>query len=169
MTAREDESLNDRIGIRRMRKSDLRLVKRGISETNWQDIPVDQKEVITRGDADRRVFADFDRYMNERRYRFRVFVAATGDGRPAGYVSIGEGANPTVGIRLGSVLDFWVAEEFRGRGVGSKLLDYALEEIGKRGYSHASIMVSASNRQALRMYERRGFLPDRIHLAKRLR
>lgn len=83
-------------------------------------------------------------------------------------MSIGELANPTVGIRLGSVLDFWVADEFRGRGVGSKLLDFALKEIRKRGYSHASIMVSSSNRKALQMHEKRGFLPDRVRLVKRL-
>ena len=151
-----------------MQEHDLPFVKLGLSETNWQDIPDDQKEVITREDADRRVFEDFNRFMKDDKFKFKVFVATTEDGEPVGYISVGELANPTVGIEFGSVLDFWVAKEFRGRGIGGKLLDFALKEIEKRGYSHASIFVSASNRKALQMYEKRGFLPDRINLAKRL-
>jgi ribosomal protein S18 acetylase RimI-like enzyme len=156
------------IGIRPMKESDLPFVKRGVSETNWQDIPADQKDVISRKSADRMVLADFNRLMKDKKFKFRVFVATTEIDKAVGYVSVGELRNPTVGIRLGCVLDFWVSKEFRGKGIGSRLLDYALEYIRKRGYSHASIMVSASNRTAFRMYEKRGFKPDRINLAKRI-
>ena len=157
------------IVIRPMRKSDLPFVKRGLSETNWQDIPDDQREVITREDADRRVFKDFNRFMKDKKFKFQVFVATVKNGRKAGYVSVGELMNPAVGIRLGSVLDFWVSREFRGRGIGGRLLDFALTQIKKRGHSHASIMVSAHNRRALQIYEKRGFVPDRVNLAMRLR
>lgn len=85
-----------------------------------------------------------------------------------GYVSIGETMNPTVGLRFGSVLDFWVAPEYRGKGVGSRLLDHALDCVQKFGYSHSSLLVSATNRRAIHMYEKRGFVADRFMLAKRL-
>jgi ribosomal protein S18 acetylase RimI-like enzyme len=151
-----------------MRESDLPFVKRGLSETNWQDIPHDQRAVITRRDADRRVYEDFDRFRKDDKFKFSLFVATLEGGTRAGYVSVGELVNPAVGIRLGSILDLWVSKEFRGRGIGGRLLDFALEQIKKRGYSHASIMASASNRKALQMYEKRGFVPDRINLAKRI-
>ena len=151
-----------------MKASDLPLVKRGLSETNWQDIPNDQRDVITREDADRKVFGDFDRFVNDSKFKFKVFVATVEGDKPIGYVSVGEITNPTVGIRLGSVLDFWVSEEFRGKGIGSCLLDYALDYIKGQGYSHATIMASASNTKALQMYQRRGFVYDRINLAKRM-
>jgi len=115
------------------------------------------------------VFGDFDRFVKEDRFKFKVFIATSKDGEvPVGYVSVGELMNPAVGMKLGSVLDFWVPEEFRKKGIGSKLLDYALDYIKRQGYSHASIMVSASNDKAILMYEKRGFKPDRINLAKRI-
>jgi len=157
------------VAIRPMKESDLPFVHRGLSETNWQDIPDDQRAVLTREEADRRVFRDFDRFMKDDKFKFKVFVATSTDGElPVGYVSVGELMNPAVGLKLGSVLDFWVPEEFRDRGIGNRLLDYALDYIMKQGYSHASIMTSASNNKAIHMYEKRGFKPDRVNLARRI-
>ncbi len=58
-----------------MRDSDLAFVRRGLSETNWQDIPEDQKRVLNRAECDKRIFADFERYLNTERFKFRVFIA----------------------------------------------------------------------------------------------
>ncbi len=152
-----------------MKDSDLPFVRHGLSETNWQDISMDQKKFLNRAECDRRIFEDFDRYMKTERFKFKVFTAVSEDGVPVGYVSVGENANPAVGLALGAVLDFWVAPEFRGKGVGSMLLDHSLECISSKGYSHASILVSASNQRAVSMYERRGFYRDRIMMVKPLK
>ena len=104
-----------------MRDSDLAFVSRGLSETNWQDIPEDQKRFLNRAERDQGVFADFERYLNTERFKFRVFIAVSDDERPVGYVSVGELANPAVGLPLGSVLDFWVTPEFRDKGIGNML------------------------------------------------
>lgn len=158
-----------RITIRPMRDSDLSFVRRGLSETNWQDIPEDQKRFLNRAECDKRIFADFERYLNTERFKFGVFIAVPDDERPVGYVSVGELANPAVGLPLGSVLDFWVTREFRDRGIGTMLLDHALAHIHAQEYTHASILVSASNEKAIRMYEKRGFYRDRITMVKPLR
>ena len=82
---------------------------------------------------------------------------------------MGETANPAVGLPFGAVLDFWVAPEVRNKGVGAMLLDHALAHIRAQGYTHASILVSASNERAIGMYEVRGFYPDRVVMVKPLR
>jgi ribosomal protein S18 acetylase RimI-like enzyme len=159
------------IKIRPMRKSDLAFIRRGLSETNWQDIPEDQKQVVSRDGCDRRIYEDFDRYLKNKRYKFKVFIASLKqlkNNLPAGYVSVGETVNPAVGLRYGAVLDFWVDPTFRNHGIGSQLLDYALSYIKSRGYTHSSILVSASNKEATRMYRRRGFYVDRLNLIKKL-
>ncbi len=157
------------VGIRPMEESDLEFVRSGLSETNWQDIPEDQRRHLNRQECDKRVFEDFERYRKEERFKFRVFVAVANDERRVGYVSVGESMNPAVGLRLGAILDFWVSPEFRGRGTGGRLLDHAMEYIRNRGYSHCSILASANNAKALRSYEERGFHPDRIVLVKPLK
>ena len=108
------------------------------------------------------------RFARDRKYKFRVFVARSDDRQPVGYVSVGETMNPTVGLRLGAVLDLWVEPRSRNQGAGSMLLDYAIEYLQSREYTYASIMVSAGNRRVMAMYRRRGFRPDRVNLVRRL-
>ena len=154
--------------IRPMEKSDLAFVHRGLSETNWQDIPSDQKAAVGRRESDRRVFADFERFSRDKRFKFKVFVAQSDDKQPVGYVSVGELMNPAVGLPLGAVLDFWVEPRHRNQGIGTELLDYALDFLRSKRYKFVSIMVSARNERAMRMYQKRGFKADRINLVKKL-
>ena len=156
------------VKIRRMNEGDKPLIRRGLSETNWQDIPDDQKALLKREECDKRVFEDFDRFVREKRFKFRVFVGQIQRGRPVGFVSVGELMNPTVGLKMGAVLDFWVEPGSRRLGIGNRLLDHALAFLESKGYSHAGIMVSATNKRAMRMYRKRGFKEDRIYLAKKL-
>lgn len=159
---------NDRVEIRPMKRSDIQLIHQGLKETNWQDIPNDQKSVLKRADVDSKIIEDFERYKRSKKYKLRVFVAVE-KGEPAGYVSVGVTMNPAIGLRMGSILDLYVSPGSRKRGTGGMLLDYALKFIRNQGYSHASIMVSSSNRVAKSLYERKGFLPDRITMVKNLR
>ena len=119
--------------------------------------------------ADLRAYEDFVRCVGDEKLRLRVFVATSSTNDALlGFISIGELTNPDVEMKLGGVLDFWVSEEFRKKGIGGMLLDHALDYIKRQGYSHAGLMVSASNYDAIRMYEKRGFKPDRISLTKRM-
>jgi len=58
-----------------------------------------------------------------------------------------------------------VAEEFRGKGIGSKMLEFA--ELAFSGARHVYICVSSFNGRAMQLYQRHGFakigdLPDFI-------
>jgi ribosomal protein S18 acetylase RimI-like enzyme len=87
---------------------------------------------------------------------------------PAGYISVGVTVNPPVGLPMGTILDFWVAPEHRRQGIGSKLLDHATTYVRSQGYSHTNLLVSSMNKEAIRLYERRGFYVDRLTMAKKL-
>ena len=52
---------------------------------------------------------------------------------------------------------FRVKPGFRGRGLGSRLMETALGELKARGFHRASIGVSESEPQNLRLYRRFGF------------
>lgn len=126
---------------------------------------------MNREECDERICADFDRYLENRKYKFKVFVATLREQEgilSAGYVSVGETVNPAVGLRYGAVLDLWVDPRVRRHRIGGRLLDHALSYIKLQGYTHSSILVSASNKEAMRMYRRRGFYVDRLNLIKQL-
>jgi GNAT superfamily N-acetyltransferase len=69
--------------------------------------------------------------------------------------------------------DLWIASRFRGRGVGSALLQHGEKEIAARGIATAKLQVIASNHRAIAFYEKRGWRPVRetpheVALARRL-
>jgi ribosomal protein S18 acetylase RimI-like enzyme len=74
-----------------------------------------------------------------------VFVAVSETNNRVGFISIGELTNLCVGLPYGAILDFWVVPELRGQGIGGRLLDYALEYLQSKGYTHAGILTSSSN------------------------
>jgi ribosomal protein S18 acetylase RimI-like enzyme len=151
-----------------MQDSDLSFVRIGLCETTWEDIPDDQKAFLNKSDCDRRSYEDFQFYMSNDRFKFRVFVAVVDEKTPAGYISVGETVSLPVGLPMGTILDFWVTPEHRRRGIGSKLLDHAIEYARSQGYSHTNLLVSSTNKEAIRLYERRGFYVDRLTMAKKL-
>lgn len=50
-----------------------------------------------------------------------------------------------------------VAEEFRGRGIGTVLVEEAEHEARKRGFKDMTIGVDEDNQQAIKLYERLGY------------
>jgi ribosomal protein S18 acetylase RimI-like enzyme len=156
------------ISIRPMIDSDWPFVERGLCETNWQDLTEDQKLVLTKAESDMHIIEDFQRYLRTQQFKFRVFIATVERGEPVGYISVGELQNPAVGLPMGGILDFWVEPSFRRQGIGTRLLQYALDHITSHGYSHASILVSVHN-SAKRIYEKAGFYADRQIMVKAIK
>lgn len=51
-----------------------------------------------------------------------------------------------------------VSENFRGKGIGSKILDYLIEEIGQKQNNTLGLLVDFTNPNAKKLYERKGFV-----------
>jgi ribosomal protein S18 acetylase RimI-like enzyme len=84
------------------------------------------------------------------------FVVATGkDGAIAGWCNIYPEGAPIHG-HVG-VLGIALLPEFRGRGLGTKLLSAALDKAYGRGFTRVELTVYANNRPAIRLYEKFSF------------
>jgi ribosomal protein S18 acetylase RimI-like enzyme len=64
-----------------------------------------------------------------------------------------------------------VREDLRNQGIGSLLIDYAVNYAKKNRFKEISIQVDVDNINAKRLYERKGFIPcqednQRIRLLK---
>ena len=84
-------------------------------------------------------------------------------GRPAGYISLYLEARsgPYAGQDCPEIVDFGVLEKYRGRGVGSRLMDVA-EEIAADFGGRVCLGVGLHSGYgcAQRMYVKRGYVPD---------
>jgi ribosomal protein S18 acetylase RimI-like enzyme len=69
------------------------------------------------------------------------------------------GSTFDLGPVRGDVESLAVSPQARGAGVGTALLGAVRTELRRRGCTHWSISVAAANTDAVRLYERLGFLP----------
>ena len=70
---------------------------------------------------------------------------------------------------IGYILGIFVEYDFRGRGLGSAMIDSAGEWCTENGLIHLSLNVGSMNESARRLYERKGFLPQSTVMRKLLK
>lgn len=94
-----------------------------------------------------------------------AFVAMI-DGEPNGLVSIHPETDYFTGHPRAYVDVLVVAEEAEGRGVGRALMTHAERWAQAHGCREVVLDVFATNNDAIRFYERCGYRPDHIRMAK---
>lgn len=83
----------------------------------------------------------------------------------AGYVKDGSTLRL---VKVAELESMYVREEYRGRGVGAKLVGEFLEWAGDRGVERVSVTAYAANERAIRFYRREGFWEKSVSLEMEL-
>ena len=96
-------------------------------------------------------------------------------GRPSddrgvvGFVTFGrEDGRYEQDVERGTVYNLYVRPQYRGRGLGSRLLADAESVLADQGAGVVALEAMATNVDARRFYERHGYEPHRIELEKSL-
>jgi ribosomal protein S18 acetylase RimI-like enzyme len=101
-----------------------------------------------------------------------TLLAVDGGGGVAGYAVVSvRPPNPLASngaVRTGLIEEFYVADEWRGRGVGGELMTAAFDWLRQRRAERAEVGVYAWNEAALAFYRRQGFAAETITLTKSL-
>jgi len=130
-------------------------------------VPRDEKRFSNRRDFERE-FRSKVRSIIEGKSA-TILVAEDDHDRLLGYVVFAPARSMMSPAPYGFIYDIWVTPAVRRRGVGSKLLVAAENEMRKSGLRKMKLEVRATNREARRLYAARGFRPERIFMSKRLR
>jgi len=95
-----------------------------------------------------------------------VFVAETEDGEVAGYVT----TRLDRFTRIGRIPNLAVDEQFRGQGVGTQLIEHAVDWMREQGMAMAKIETLVQNERGQALYPRFGFqeVARQIHYVKDL-
>jgi len=96
------------------------------------------------------------RLVLENPERGRIYVAREG-ARVLGSVMILRTVSTVEGGPAGALEDFVVRPEWRGQGLGERLLDYAIEQSRAAGLLRLTLLTDSDNAGAQRLYERAGF------------
>jgi len=90
------------------------------------------------------------------------------EGNRAGLVWVVRSKDENSGIDRAFILDLHVEESFRGRGLGSVLMDKAEEWGRSNGLGSIGLAVSERNVAAIHLYEGRGYSTQRRMMVKPL-
>jgi len=98
-----------------------------------------------------------------------AFILVAGDvAAPVGYavVHLHDGPDDTypVGKRWAEIYSLSVTPQARGQGIGTQLLDAIDERLAALGIRDIAVSAMVENDAALRLYQRRGFVPREIIL-----
>lgn len=85
-----------------------------------------------------------------------TFIAAWSDGAPIGTVSV-RAVGAKSRERHRAMLGICLLRAYWGRGVGSRMLETALDMARNAGFLQLELEVDAENQRAIRMYQRFGF------------
>jgi ribosomal protein S18 acetylase RimI-like enzyme len=89
---------------------------------------------------------------------FAICIAEDGE-TLLGYVKCGPNELPVDQVDgRWELHQLYLAEEAKGQGVADALMEWALAEAKRRGFSHLVLSVFIDNHRARRFYEKRGFV-----------
>jgi len=97
----------------------------------------------------------------------QAFVA-TIDGQACGIISVYPDKDYFTDHPRAYVDNLAVAQESEGKGVGRALLDHVERWARDQGFREVVLDVFAGNQRAIAFYERQGYRPDHIRMAKPL-
>lgn len=106
-----------------------------------------------------------DRILEELRNQDSAFYLLYQDDRPAGCLKLNEAAAQTENGDPHSleIERIYVAKEFQGTGLGSRLMDEAVRLAAEQKKEYIWLGVWEKNERAIRFYERKGFYRTGSH------
>lgn len=98
----------------------------------------------------------------------QAFVARTEGGTLAGFVWVAKTHNDFTGRLEASLLNQYVAESYRGQGLGHRLMETAEQWARRQGLPRISLSVGAHNTIGQRLYKSLGYQVETLRMTKEL-
>ena len=138
------------VSVRKVRRGDSNSVFR-----LWEDIADERKFVVTEHVSPERK----QRWISSINDSGVLWVLAEVDGRLAGTLTLSRYGNLEKTKHLRD-LEIGVAKPFRGIGVGTALMGYAIKWAGKNRVKKVILSVFSTNKKALALYKKFGFVHE---------
>jgi ribosomal protein S18 acetylase RimI-like enzyme len=147
-----------------MTKKDAPLIRKLTVETGWNSLSQMDRKELDRKEWSKHMEQVFEHFAQQENSEIRI--AEDENSNFTGYLFVGESKNAMTGKSFGFIYDIFVKEELRGKGIGKMLIEKAEDYCRQKGYSRLSLMVSADNQAALKLYASTGFKKDQIYMGK---
>jgi ribosomal protein S18 acetylase RimI-like enzyme len=157
-----------RFRIETATESDWPWIVQGQVEIAWARLGPDRQREVNRQMVEERVAQQVAKLRQEEGFPNEAFMAKTDEGTPVGFVWVAKTHNDFTGQLEASLLNQYVAETYRGQGLGRRLVETAEEWARQQGLPRISLSVGAHNTLAQRLYEALGYQVDMLRMTKEL-
>jgi len=148
--------------------TDWPWIVKGQTEIAWASLDSQRRRKTDRETFEEQVAQQVTRLRREEGFPSKVFVARIGDGALAGFVWVARTHNDSTGQLEASLLSQYVAEPYRGQGLGRRLLEEAEQWARQQGLSRVSLSVGVHNTIEQRLYESLGYRVETLRMSKKL-
>jgi ribosomal protein S18 acetylase RimI-like enzyme len=149
-------------------EADWPWIAQGQAEIAWVRLEGERQQETDRRALDEQVALQVARLREDEGFPNQAFVARTDDGELAGYVWVAKTHNDSTGQLEASLLSQYVAESYRGEGLGHRLMEAAEDWARRQGLPRISLSVGARNTLGQRLYESLGYQVETVRMYKRL-
>jgi ribosomal protein S18 acetylase RimI-like enzyme len=154
--------------IERATEDDWPWIEQGLAEIAWVRLGHERQQEVSRQAVEERVARQVAQLRRDADFLSLAFVAKTDDGTPAGFVWVSRDHNDSTGQMEAQLLDQYVAEPYRGHGLGHRLLETAEEWARQQDLPRISLSVGTRNTFAQRLYESLGYQVETLRMSKSL-
>lgn len=148
--------------------ADWPWIIRGLAEIAWVRLGRERQQDMDRQAVEERVTQQVAKLRGDAGFPNEAFVAKMGDGTRAGFVWVARTHNDFTGQLEASLLDQYVAEPYRGQGLGRRLMEAAEAWARRQGLPRISLSVGAYNTIGQRLYESLGYQVETLRMSKEL-
>ena len=148
--------------------SDWPWIVQGLVEIAWFRLNEERRRDVSRQTIHNRVEQQVAEIQEQEDFPSQAFVARTEDRQAVGFVWVAKTHNESTGQPEASLLNQYVAEPYRGQGLGRRLMETAEEWARQQGLPRICLSVGAHNTLGQHLYETLGYRVDTLRMTKEL-
>jgi ribosomal protein S18 acetylase RimI-like enzyme len=149
-------------------EGDWPWIVQGEIEIAWTRLGKEHQREMSREAVGKQVVQRVAELRKDEGFHNEAFVAKAEDGTLAGFVWVARDQNDSTGQIEALLLDQYVAEPYRGQGLGHRLMETAEEWASQQGLPRISLSVGMRNTLGQRLYESLGYQVETLRMTKKL-
>ncbi len=149
-------------------ENDWPWIIQGSVESIWESLRSEHRQGVNRKIIREHLNHQIARIRGPNGFPNQVFIARNEKGREIGFIWVAEIRSEFTGQLQAFILDVFVAEPYRGQGLGRCLMETAEEWARQRGLQRITLSVAEHNLPALKLYKALGYQVETLRMSKLL-
>lgn len=135
--------------------------------TAWANLPLGLQNIVNVQTVQESLAEQVAQFQAEHGITNQVLIAQNGD-EIYGYVWVGQVRSAFTGALQAHIINLYVSEQFRGKGIGADLMERAESWAREHHLLRIGLSVAVQNSVAISLYQQLGYESEILRMAKSL-